>query len=78
MQDRFLLYSFRHARPVKALLSLDKLRYENLTVIDLTENEVSFITARKKTPTTIPLSAVLAVSYARGDDGSGTTHEEGE
>lgn len=75
MEDRFLRYSLRHNRPVKALLVLDTLRYETLTVINLSDTELSYITARKKTPCTIPLSAVLAVGYARGDDGDSLENE---
>ena len=78
MPDRFLLYSLRHNRPVKALLSLEKLQYETLTVLDINEDEFSYITARRKTPRTVPLSALLAVGYARGDDGDGLTNEERE
>lgn len=78
MADRFLLYSLNRHRPVKALLSLDKLRYETLTVLCLTEEEVSYATARKKKPQTIPLSCVLAVGYARGDDGDTLKNEQRE
>lgn len=68
MVKRFLLYSLRHKCPVKALLS-DTMKYQNIRVDSLEEDAVTFHTAGRKTPVTVPLSAFLSVSYARGDDG---------
>lgn len=68
MVKRFLAYSLAHNRPVKVLLA-DTMKYCNITVIALGEKEVSFLTARRKTPVTLPLRDILSASYARGDDG---------
>ena len=68
MIRRFLLYSLRHGRPVKALFA-DTLKYRNIRVESLEEDQVSYRTAGRKTPVTVPLDAILSVSYARGDDG---------
>lgn len=68
MVRRFLLYSLRHQRPVKALFS-DTLTYQNIRVTALEEDRVSFRTAGRKNPVTVPMDAILSVSYARGDDG---------
>ena len=68
MVKRFLLYSLDHNRPVKVLLA-DTMKYKNITVITLDENEVGFLAAGRKTPQTMPLDQILSASYARGDDG---------
>lgn len=68
MVKRFLAYSLAHNRPVKVLLA-DTMKYCNITVIALGEEEVSFLTARRKAPVTLPLRDILSASYARGDDG---------
>lgn len=68
MLERFLRYSLEHGRPVKVLFA-ETLKYQNITVIALEGENVSFLTARKKQPQTLPLSAFLSASYARGDDG---------
>ena len=68
MIRRFLDYSLAHNRPVKALFA-DTLIYRNITVIAITEDSVSFLTPGRKNPLTVPLSQLLSVSYARGDDG---------
>ena len=68
MVKRFLLYSLRHKCPVKALFA-DTMKYQNIRVDSLAEDAVTYHTASRKTPVTVPLSAILSVSYARGDDG---------
>lgn len=68
MVERFLAYSLAHARPVRVLWA-DKLKFQNITVTALTENEVTFVSARRKAPETQPLSRILSAAYARGDDG---------
>lgn len=68
MIKRFLAYSLDHHRPVKALF-LDTMKYKNITVTALTEDTVTFLASGRKKPETMPLSGLLSVSYARGDDG---------
>ena len=68
MVRRFLLYSLRHGCPVKALFA-DTMKYQNIRVDSLEEDIVIYRTAGRKSPLTAPLSAILSVSYARGDDG---------
>lgn len=68
MVKRFLLYSQRHGRPVKALFA-ETMQYQNILVDSLEGDRVTFRTARRKTPVTVELDAILSVSYARGDDG---------
>lgn len=68
MIRRFLSYSLAHNKPVKVLWA-DTMKYQNIRVIALEEENVSFLTAQRKTPETCPLSAILSASYARGDDG---------
>lgn len=81
MVERFLRYSLDHNRPIKVLMA-DTLKFRNITVIALEGNKVSFLTARKKNPETVALSAFLSASYARGDDGDtlkyGEAFPEGE
>ena len=68
MVKRFLAYSLAHGRPVKALFA-DTMKYKNITVTRLTDREVTYTVAGKKTPLTAPLGDILSISYARGDDG---------
>ena len=68
MVKRFLLYSLRHGCPVKALFA-DTMKYQNIRVEGLEGDQVSYRTAGRKTPVTVSVSAILSVSYARGDDG---------
>ncbi len=71
MVRRFLEYSLRYQRPIKAVwLEEGKMASGNLTVLSLGEDSFSFITSRaKKTPRKMPLEDVLSAAYARGDDG---------
>lgn len=78
MLNRLLLYSLQHNRPIRVWMEGDK-KYQNITVIGLSEEQVSFITARKKTPQMKEKSAFLAAFYARGDDGDTLKYQnEGE
>lgn len=78
MMHRFFRYSLDHARPIRVWMEGEK-KYQNITVIALEEDQVHFITARKKTPQTMPAAAFLSASYARGDDGDTLKYQaEGE
>ena len=68
MVRRFLLYSLHHDCPVKALFA-DTMKYQNIRVVALEENQVTFRMAGRKQPLTVSLDDLLTVSYARGDDG---------
>ena len=68
MIQRFLLYSLRHERPVKALFA-DTMKFQNIRVVALEGDQVTYLTAGRKKPVTVALDAFLTVSYARGDDG---------
>ncbi|NLG57590.1 MAG: hypothetical protein GX540_04160 [Clostridiales bacterium] len=71
MVRRFLEYSLRYQRPIKAVwLSGDKMATGNITVTGLQEDCFSFTSSRnKKTPRQMPIGDVLSAAYARGDDG---------
>ncbi len=75
MLNRFLRYSLQHRKPIRVWMEGEK-KYQNITVIGLEENLVHFITARKKTPSSVPLEAFLSASYARGDDGDTLQYRE--
>ncbi len=68
MVKRFLLYSLRHGCPVKALFA-DTMKFQNIRVDSLEGDHVTYHTAGRKTPVTMPVSGILSASYARGDDG---------
>ncbi|GEM_PF-465647 len=68
MVKRFLAYSLAHGRPVKALFAAD-MKYRNITVTGLTDQEVIYTAAGKKSPRTAPIGDILSAGYARGDDG---------
>lgn len=68
MVRRFLAYSLAHNRPVKVLLA-EEMKFKNITVIDLSDDQVAYLTAGRKKPLVLPLSRILSASYARGDDG---------
>ena len=72
MYQRFLIYSMRTNRPVRILLSDDGMRYVNMTVLSMDENSFLALKRGRKTPVSIPYDQVLAVSYARGDNGDTT------
>ena len=66
---RFLIYSLRTNRPVRVLLTGDKMKYVNLTVLEINDESFIGLKAGRKTPVTVPFNQILAVSYARGDNG---------
>ena len=68
MVRRFLAYSLAHNKPVKVLLA-DEMKFKNITVIDLQEDQVACLVSGRKKPLIFPLSQILSASYARGDDG---------
>lgn len=79
--ERFLRYSMRHNRPVRVLVQEDKLHYLNLTVIEMDADGFSYLKAGRKKPGRFSFDQVLAVSYARGDDGDtlkNALREQGE
>ena len=67
---RFLSYSLDHNRPVRILLDDRPLRYVNLTVIGMDQEGFLALKHGRKSPLVIRYDQVLAVSYARGDDGN--------
>ena len=73
--ERFLVYSRDHDAPVKVLLA-EGLRYRNIRVVSLENGQVTYRTAGRKTLVTVPLDAILSVSYARGDDGDTLKYAE--
>mgnify|MGYP003557385046 CR=1 FL=1 len=78
MLNRLFQYSLQHNRPIRVWMEGDK-KYQNITVIALSAEQVSFITARKKTHQVKEKPAFLAASYARGDDGDTLKYQnEGE
>ncbi len=68
MVRRFLSYSLAHNKPVKVFLA-DEMKYRNITVIDLSEDQVACLMAGRKKPLVLPISRILSAAYARGDDG---------
>ena len=67
---RFLQYSLDHQRRIKAVLwEQDKLTQMNLTVVAMDEETFTYVSARQKTPRTLPLGDLMAAAYARGDNG---------
>ena len=70
--ERFLIYSMHTNRPVKVLLSGEQMKYVNLTVISIQNDCFVALKKGKKAPFTVPYDQVLAVSYARGDNGDTT------
>lgn len=68
--NRFLRYSLLHQRRIKAvLMEKGKLSQINLTVTALDETTFTYVSAKQKSPRTLPLSALMAAGYARGDTG---------
>ena len=66
---RFLIYSLRTNKPVRVLLNDEKMKYVNLIVIEISDESFTGLKAGRKTPVTVPFNQILAVSYARGDNG---------
>lgn len=64
-------YSLRWNCPIKLVwMQEGQMKSGNITVVNITEDDFSFTTARsKKTPQTLEFADILAAGYARGDDG---------
>ena len=78
MLERFFRYSLQHSKAIRVWLEGEK-KFQNITVIDMDEENVHYITARKKTLQTARKDAFLSASYARGDDGDTLKYQnEGE
>ncbi|MBQ4437140.1 MAG: hypothetical protein II879_13755 [Clostridia bacterium] len=45
------------------------MKYVNLTVLEINNESFTGLKAGRKTPVTVPFNQILAVSYARGDNG---------
>ena len=79
LAERFLRYSLRHNKPVKAVLATGGgLRTGNITVLALSGGQVTYITARKKTPCVAAAADILSAGYARGDAGDTLLNERRE
>ncbi len=74
MVERFLQYSLTHNRKIRVIFS-DTLKMKNITVIALSDRDVSFIAASSKKPVTQPLENILTATYARGDRGDPLENE---
>ncbi len=70
--ERFLIYSLRRNRAIRVLLADETLRYVNLTVLSLDQDEITVLKSGRKRPQTIRRDQILAASYARGDNGDTT------
>lgn len=77
MTERFLLYSLRHQRPIKAVwMEEDEIKTGNLTVVALYGDSFRYVTARrKKEPALMEKQALLSCCYARGDSGENEPKE---
>ncbi len=70
MIDRFLRYSLAHGRKIKVMLERDGgMKSENITVLSIEGDTVYYLSAKKKAAQEMPLAAILAATYARGDEG---------
>lgn len=78
MTRRFLEYSLRYRRPIKAVwLEGDQIMTGSLTVTALRDDSFTYTAGRgKKTPREMPLGDLLSASYARGDDGDSMKNAE--
>ena len=69
LYERFLIYSLRSNKPVRVLLDGEHMRYENFTVLSIDEESFVGLKPGRKNPVTVPFDQILAVAYARGDNG---------
>lgn len=71
MQERFFRYSIQRARRIRVMVTDAQGRIRCLTaaILSFDEQTVTFLTAGRKTPQTLPREAFLSASYARGDSG---------
>ena len=69
--ERLLRFSFEHARVIRLMYIAEDggLRQVNATVIAYDDEAVDVITTRSPRTVRIPLSALLAADFRRGDDG---------
>lgn len=68
MIRRFLSYSLDHNRKIRVLWA-DTMKFQNIQVILLEDENVGYLIAGRKNPLQRPVSDILSASYARGDDG---------
>lgn len=69
--NRFLRYSLEKNQKIRAVLINEDgaMTQLNLTVTALDETSFTFLSAKNKTPRTLPLASLLSAGYARGDKG---------
>ncbi len=68
--EEFLRYSMAYGRRVRAILMLEgRMVQQNIVVIRYTDAELTYTSARQKTPRTVPMGSLLSLGYARGDTG---------
>ncbi len=78
MTRRFLEYSLRYRRPVKAVwMEEGRILTGSLTVTALGEDRFTYVAGRgKKTPREMRIADLLSAAYARGDDGDSLKNTE--
>ena len=71
MIDRFLRYSLEHGRKIKVVWQTadGAIRHMNLTALSVEGDRLVYLLPGGKTAREMPLSAILAAAYARGDEG---------
>ncbi len=71
MIERFLRYSLEHGRKIKVVWQAadGAIRHENLTVLSIAGDSLFYLPPGRKKAREMPLAAVLAAAYARGDEG---------
>lgn len=77
MIERFLRYSIERARKIKIVFEdgAGVLRHRNITVLSVDSERLFYLSSGRKLPQDMPLSSVLAASYARGDEGDPLKNE---
>lgn len=67
---RFLQYSLKHGRKIRAVLMLDgQMVQRTLLVLEESGTEITALVGSGKRPRSIPLEDILSCDYARGDHG---------
>jgi hypothetical protein len=71
MTHRFLDYSLRHQKPIKAILMDEEGKIRNLTVrvTRLSDEGFYYTQGKKKQEHFAPFESALSFGYARGDKG---------
>lgn len=71
MIRRFLQYSLRHQRPIKAVWTEgEEIHSRNVTVVQVDADSFFYLSSRnKKEPKEMQIQDVLSCCYARGDSG---------